>query len=70
MIKGVGETVKNEATEEIGEFLSLLLGTIGSVLLGNLIIRKGVKESIIPGRRLMQGTVRSGEGKIRAGQNF
>ena len=42
MIKGVGETVENEAIEEIGEFLSMLLGTIGPILLGNLIIRKGV----------------------------
>ena len=42
LIKGVGETAENEAIEEIGEFLSMLLGTIGPILLGNLIIRKGV----------------------------
>ena len=42
LIKGVGETVENEAIEEIGEFLSMLLDTIGPILLGNLIIRKGV----------------------------
>ena len=35
-IKGVSETVKNEAKEQKGGFLSMLLGTLGTNLLRNL----------------------------------
>ena len=30
MIKGVSEAIKNEAKEKKGEFLSMLLGTLGT----------------------------------------
>ena len=36
LIKGVSETIKNEAKEPKGEFVSMLLGTLGASLLGNL----------------------------------
>ena len=36
------EGVKNEATEQKGEFLSMLLGTLGANLLGNVLFGKGV----------------------------
>ena len=36
LIKGVCETTKNEAKEQKGGFLSLLLGTLASSLLGNM----------------------------------
>ena len=35
LIKGVSETIQNEAKEQQGEFLSMLLGTLGASLLGN-----------------------------------
>ena len=42
LLKGVGETVKNEAKEQSGGFLSRLLGTLGASLLGNVLAGKGV----------------------------
>ena len=42
LLKGVTETVQNEVKEQKGGFLSLLLGTLGSSLLGNLLIGKGI----------------------------
>ena len=51
--EGVGETIQNEAKEQRGGFLSMLLGTLGASLLGN----------ILAGRKIN----RSGEGVIRAG---
>ena len=39
-----------------GEILSMLLGTLGASLLGNLLTGKG--------------TIRAGDGTIRAGQDF
>ena len=35
----VSKTIKNEAKEQKGGFLGLLLGTLGASLLGNLITR-------------------------------
>ena len=56
LIKGVGETIKNEEKEQKGGFLGMLLGTLRASLLGNLLTGKGI--------------IRAGEGKIRAGQGF
>ena len=56
LIKGVGETIKNEEKEQKGGFLGMLLGTLCASLLGNLLTGKGI--------------IRAGEGKIRAGQGF
>ena len=56
LIKGVTETIKNEAKEPKGGFLGILLGTLSATLLGNMLAGKGV--------------MRTGEGTIRAGQNF
>ena len=41
LIKGVSETIKNEAKEQKREFLGLLLGTLGARLLGNVLTGKG-----------------------------
>ena len=41
LIKGVSETIKNEAKEQEDGFVSVLLGTLGASLLGNLITSKG-----------------------------
>ena len=36
LVKRVSETIKNEAKEQKGEFLGMLLGTLGASFLGNL----------------------------------
>ena len=53
LLKGVSETIQHEAKEQRGGFLSLLLGTLGASLFGNILSGKGV--------------IRAGEGTIRAG---
>ena len=42
LLKGVTNTIKNEAKEQKGGFLSMLLGTLGASLLGNLLSGKGI----------------------------
>ena len=72
LIKDVSQTIKNEAKEQKGGFLGMLLGTLGASLLGNLLKGKGSvttseeREANMPGR----GTIRAGEGTIRAVQDF
>ena len=51
--EGVSETIQNKAKEKRGEFLSMLLGTLGASLLGNILAGKGKN--------------RAGEGIVRAG---
>ena len=40
LLKGVTETLKNETKEQKLGFLSMLLGTLGAILLGNLLTGK------------------------------
>ena len=42
LLKAVTKAIKNETKEQKGEFLSLLLGTLGASLLGNLLTGKGI----------------------------
>ena len=42
LLKGDSETIKNEAKEQKGGFLSMLLGTLGASLLGDMLPGKGV----------------------------
>ena len=37
LLKGVSKAIKNETKEQKGGFLSMLLGTLGTSLLGNLL---------------------------------
>ena len=53
LLRGVTKTIKNETKKQKGGFLSMLLGTLGASLLGNLLSGKG--------------TVRAGEGIAGAG---
>ena len=39
-LKGITESVQNEIKEQKGWFLSMLLGTLGASLLGNLLTGK------------------------------
>ena len=41
LLKRVTKTIKKETKEQKGEFLSMLLGTLGVSLLGNLLSGKG-----------------------------
>ena len=43
LLKGVTNTIKNETKEQKGEFLSMLLGTLGASLLGNLLTGRGIE---------------------------
>ena len=45
LLKWVTETVQNEVQEQKGEFLSMLLGTLGASLLGNLLTGWGVNRA-------------------------
>ena len=42
LLKGITKTIKNETKEQKGGFLSMLLGTLGASLLGNLLSGKGM----------------------------
>ena len=56
LIKGISETIKNEAKEHKYGFFSMLLGALAASILRNALTGQGV--------------IRAGEGKIRAGQDF
>ena len=42
LIKGISETIKNEAKEQKGGFLPMLLGTLAHNMLGNTLTGKWV----------------------------
>ena len=42
LLKGATKTIKNETKEQRGGFLSILLGTLGASLLGNLLTGKRI----------------------------
>ena len=54
LLKGVIKTIKNETKEQKGGFLSILLGTLGASLLGNL----------LAGSKNGKGIVRAGSGRL------
>ena len=57
LLKGVSETIQNEAKEQTGGLLGMLLGTLGASLLGD-VLSKGLSG---------KGVIRADEGTIRAG---
>ena len=42
LLKGVTETIKNETKKQEGGFLGILVDILGSILLRNLLSRKGI----------------------------
>ena len=56
LLKGVSETFQHEAKEQRGGLLSMLLGTLGASLLGD-VLSKGLSG---------KGVIRAGEGTVRA----
>ena len=60
LLKGVTKTIKNETKEQKGGFLSMLLGTLGASLLGDLLTKSlSVKR-----------TARAGEEFLKAGKGI
>ena len=45
LLKGVTEKVQNKVKEQKGGFLSMLLGTLGASLLGNILAGRGTKRA-------------------------
>ena len=45
LFKVVSEKIQNEAKEQRGEFLSMLLGKLGATLLGNILAVKGTNRA-------------------------
>ena len=62
LLKGVTKTIKIETKEQKGGFLSMLLGTLGANLLGNIVTGKGLVRAG-SGNKKRKGIVRAGYGK-------
>ena len=45
LLKGVSTTIQNKAKEQKGGFLSMLLGTLGASLLGNILAGWGINRA-------------------------
>ena len=61
LLKGVTSTIKNETKTQKGGFLSMLLGTLGASLFGNLLTGKGIE------RAGSGNHLKKGKGIVRAG---
>ena len=59
LLKGVTDTVQNEVKEQKGGFLSMLFGTLGASLLGNLLTGQGIYRA---GKGRGEGVLRAGYG--------
>ena len=62
LLKGVSKTIENETKEQRG-FLSMLLGTLGASLFGNLLTGKGIM-------RVGDGILRAGSGSKKKQTKF
>ena len=68
LLKGVTESVQNEVKEQKGGFLSMLLGTLGASLLGNLLTGKGTYQAGKRENKKGKEIHRAGEGIVRVGE--
>ena len=59
LLKGVSETIKNEAKEQRGGFLSILIGTLASSLLTDMHLSKKGRGFIRAGKRTIRAGYRS-----------
>ena len=62
LLKGVTKTFKNKTKEQKGGFLSMLLGTLGASLFGNLLAGKGIVRAGV-GNKKGKGIVIARTGK-------
>ena len=60
-LKRVTKRIKNETKEQKGGFLSMLLGTLGASLLGNMLAGKGIVRAGY-GNKKGKGILRAGYG--------
>ena len=60
LLKDVTKKIKNETKEQKAGFLSMLLGTLGASLLGDLLTKNLSRK----------GTISAGEGFLRAGEGI
>ena len=56
LFKGVNKTIQNETKKQRGGFFSMLVGTLGASLLGDILTGRGIN--------------RAGEGIVRAGYGY
>ena len=47
LLKGVSEAIQNETKEQKGGFLNMLQGTVGALLLQNMLAGKGINRTKI-----------------------
>ena len=59
LLKVITKTIKNKTKEQKGRFLSMLFGTLGASLLGNLLSGKGIARAC-SGNKKGKGTIRAG----------
>ena len=64
LLKGVTESVQNEIKEQKDGFLSMILGTLGASLLGNILSGKGINKKGKEINRAGEGILRAGEGNM------
>ena len=69
--EAVSETIQNEAKEQKSGFLSVLLGTLGASLLGNILLGKAINRAgegeIVKSVSKEIKSKRQGQGIVRAG---
>ena len=63
LLKGVSETIQNEAKEQKVGYLSMLLGTLSASLFGNILAGKGMN-------RAVEGFIRADYGSSIKNKNF
>ena len=64
LLKGVSETIQNEEKEQKEGFLSMLLGTLGASLLGNMVAGKRITRAGYGSKG--KGIIRNGYGSKRS----
>ena len=67
LLKEVNKTIKNETKEQKRGFLSMLLGTLGAILLGNSLTGKGIARAGSGRPSSSAAQNKKGKGIVRAG---
>ena len=67
LLKGITKMIKNKIKEQKGGFLSMLLGTLGASLLGNLLAGEGIVRAGSGSPSFSASQNKKGKGIVRAG---
>ena len=73
LLKGITKTIKNEIRLQKGGFLGMLLGTLGSSFLGNMLTGKGMSRAgygIEKGKEMLRAGYGSSIKKINSTPSF